>query len=156
MDWYDASGLEKDTAVVFKNAANLASSKIVGPFQLSWAMHAAGWMTPIPKSWQESLGGIYISGFSSGGILSRLSVGLSGFILSDIDSLINSDIGSVIQNKVLLDFTYPKNILYYKSVYDEDDVLKIYFLYNTDYKINYGQETLGRRMALLYLKVIPM
>ncbi|NQY86764.1 MAG: hypothetical protein HRT51_03285 [Colwellia sp.] len=132
MDWYDASGSETDTTVVFQDANNLSTSKIIGPFEFEGAMHAAGWITPIPLEWQQSLGGRYVSGFSAGAILSRLSVGPSAFVLTDVDSLINAKHGTVIKSGVLLDFNYPQNILYDKTVYGEGSINQDDILYNKD------------------------
>ncbi len=136
MDWYDASGLETDTTVVFQDADNLSTSEIIGPFQFEGAMHAAGWITPIPLEWQQSLGGRYISGFSSGAILSRLSVGPSAFILADENSLLNAKSGARIENKALLDFPYPQDILYDKKTYGDGIISQDDILYNKDLKNN--------------------
>ncbi len=118
INWYDASGKEIDTSVIFKNAENLVKSDLVGPFQLNGAAHAAGWLTPIPAYWRNKLGGSYLSGYSGGSVISRLSVGPSAFVLSPEQSMLNVGAGRAIQTEALLDFDL-KNILYDKSAYGE-------------------------------------
>jgi len=134
MDWYDTSAGKIDTTVIFQEFNNLSTSEITGPFQISGAMHAAGWITFIPKGIQASLGGRFISGFSSGGILSRLSVGPSAFIYKDESSILDTEAGAVIQNEALLDFNYPKKILYDKSIYGENNIIQDDILYNADFR----------------------
>ncbi len=133
MDWYDTTD-EKDTTVIFQDADNLASGEVTGPLQINGAMHAAGWITPIPKLSQDRLGGLYLSGFSSGAILSRLSVGPSAFIYKDAASILNAESGTTIENVGLLDFPYPGGELYNKSLYGENPISIDDILYNNDLK----------------------
>lgn len=126
INWYDANGTETDTSVFFKDASNLTSSVINGPYQLTGAAHAAGWLSAIPAEWQSILGGSHISGSQSGAsISSRLSLGPSAFAINPADSFFQQKSGAL-EGIQLLDFSL-NNILYDKSVYDEfvgrDDIL---------------------------------
>lgn len=106
INWYDAAGRETDTSVVFQNPKNLASSNIVGPFQLRGAAHAAGWLTPIPSEWKGMLDGDHIAGHSHGSIVSRLSVGPPAHVLN-VSDLTNGAAGAVATTAVL-DFSLSK------------------------------------------------
>ena len=142
INWYDASGKETDTSVVFQDAANLATTDIVGPFQLEGAAHVAGWLTPIPDEWQGALGGSFVGGLSTGSIISRLSVGPPAFVLTPEDKLLKDKVGTEIETKPLLDFSL-RNMLYDKSIYgdsysDPDDILYNRDLKNDLWTINSG------------------
>jgi len=129
INWYDTRGKEEDTTIVFKHANNLELSEITGPFQMEGAAHASAWLTKIPVFWQKILGGSYVSGFSGGSIISRLSVGPSAFILSPEESLLSLEEGSNIKTSALLDFDL-KNMLYDKAIYGEEYVSSKPILYN--------------------------
>lgn len=122
-NWYDANGNETDTTSIFKDAYNLSNSKIVGPFQITGAARAGGWLTPIPPEWQTELGGTYISGWSKGSIISRLSNGPSGYIIpgTSMNLLTTSMSGQPLSSREALNFPL-NNILYntsiYSSIYD--------------------------------------
>ena len=127
INWYDANGAETDTSVYFKDASNLGSSAINGPYQLVGAAHAAGWLSAIPEERRAILGGTHISGSQSGAsISSRLSIGPSAFVINPVDSFAKKSAGSLDSIK-LLDFSLA-NMLYDKSVYsefvDRDDILR--------------------------------
>ncbi len=116
VNWYDGSGKETDTSVVFQDANNLANSIVTGPYQLNGAAHAAGWLSEVPLEWQSVLGGTHISGGQSGtSINSRLSVGPSAFTINPADTYFKKESGEVDSTR-LLDFPL-KNLLYNKELY---------------------------------------
>lgn len=144
-NWYDANGTETDTSVVFQDPSNLDSSNIIGPFQMEGAAHAGGWLTKIPSQWQSILGGTYISGFSSGSINSRLSVGPSAFVQTPADNYLTATEGGPVETIKLLDFPL-ENLLFDKSIYGDnfsniteekllasgENLITDYVLYNTE------------------------
>lgn len=116
INWYDANASETDTSIVIKQANRLASSEIIGPYQIQGSAHASGWMTPIPDMWKSILGGSYIVGNQPyASILSRLSIGPSAFSFYPRSDMIYAASGKV-PTKALLDFPL-KHLLYDKSVY---------------------------------------
>ncbi|GEM_PF-1659555 len=130
INWYDASGTETDTTVVFDDPSDLAGSSIQGPFQVAGAAHAAGWISPIPQYWQQSLGGSHIFGNQSGAsIISRLSVGPAAFVISPSEQLLQNTTGAI-DTVALLDFPL-SDMLYDKSLYDENTPTDE-ILYNND------------------------
>tara|TARA_R110001606_G_scaffold176841_3_gene323367 strand:- start:6411 stop:8099 length:1689 start_codon:yes stop_codon:yes gene_type:complete len=127
IDWYDAGGSETDTTIYFKDAANLATSEINGPYQLTGAAHSAGWLSAIPSEWQKLLGGTFISGSQpSASIISRLSVGPSAFVIDPLPLFLEHSSGKL-KAEGLLDFPL-SNLLYDKSIYTgkiySDDILR--------------------------------
>lgn len=126
-NWYDAGGTETDTTMLFKDAANLGTSDIIGPFQLGGAAHAAGWISEIPEHWQAALGGTHLTGMSQGSIVSRLSVGPSAFIFNPNDELLSATEGSALTNKTAMDFSLKNMMVNYQQYpagsFGTDDVL---------------------------------
>ena len=103
--YYDASGKATHTTMVIKDAANLAKSEIAGYHAYSAKAHAAGWISPIPQIWQESLKGTYITGSSTGHpIVSRWSVGPSAFTFDPLNNDYGDAPPSAIALNKLLDF----------------------------------------------------
>ncbi|AGP90586.1 hypothetical protein [Alteromonas mediterranea] len=116
INWYDASGSETDTTIIFWNSKDLSNSKAYGPYQLQGAAHAAGWISEIPTELQSLLGGTHIAGsqpFAS--IISRLSVGPSAFSFDARENVIYAPSGKI-PTTSLLDFSL-KQILRDKSTY---------------------------------------
>lgn len=130
INWYDASGRETDTSIIFWNSKDLSSSKVFGPYQLEGAAHAAGWISEIPKELQSLLGGTHLAGsqpFAS--IISRLSVGPTAFSFDARKDVIYAPSGKI-PTTPLLDFSL-KQILRDKNTYPiVTDVNNI--LYNRD------------------------
>ncbi len=111
--YYDAGGKASHTTLVIKDAANLANSDIAGYHSYSAKAHASGWISPVPKIWQKSLGGTYITGSSAGKpIINRLSVGPSAFTFNPIVN----DYGAVPPSKIklnkLLDYSLARPLGY--------------------------------------------
>ncbi|MEJ2622613.1 MAG: hypothetical protein P8163_20910, partial [Candidatus Thiodiazotropha sp.] len=118
MNWYDASGRETDTTMIFKDASNLADSQLIGPFQMQGKAHAGGWISPIPAEWQAKLGGTHISGLSQGSIISRLSVGPSAFVWTPENELLSASEGGPLETITALDYSL-QHILHDTSLYDQ-------------------------------------
>ncbi|WP_428738227.1 hypothetical protein [Sulfurimonas sp.] len=119
-NWYDGAGSERDTTMIFKDASDLNNSELIGPFQMGGATHAAGWITPIPLYWQESLGGTHISGMSQGSINGRLSLGPSAFIWTPEDELTSATQGSAIETIKALDYPLG-HMLYDTEIFDANE-----------------------------------
>ncbi|WP_200238473.1 hypothetical protein [Lamprobacter modestohalophilus] len=80
-EYYDASGKNTNTTVVFDDAWDLQDSFQYGFFELKGRAHASGWMTPIPAEQVRDLGGEYVTGYASNiPINSRLSIGPTLFV----------------------------------------------------------------------------
>jgi hypothetical protein len=106
VEYYDAEADNTHTSVIISNSDNIKNSKIKGFFSLEGAAHAAGWISEIPKFWQQQLGGTHITGFASSvPINSRLSIGPAAFAFSPkkIDS--KSDRKIKIPTIPLMDFS---------------------------------------------------
>ena len=132
INWYDASGLEKDTSIMIWDASQLAKSAAYGPYQIQGAAHASGWISPIPEYLHDLLGGTYITGNQPyASISSRLSVGPSAFSYDPRKDIVYGPAGEVSTN-ALMDFPlkyYLKDDQLYSSTQDKDGVL-----YNKDGK----------------------
>jgi hypothetical protein len=67
-DYYDAPGDNTQRLLAMRNAGNLAVAPVDGYFEVEGGPgHTAGWMSPIPPSWEPLLGGGFLMGNSSGG-----------------------------------------------------------------------------------------
>ncbi len=117
-NWYDANGTETDTTSVIVDSNNLATSEIIGPFQLEGAARSAGWVTPVPLNWQSRLGGTHVSGWSQGSINSRLSNGPSAYFWNPHEDALNNSVPGPIAATVGLTFPLD-NILYDYGTYGD-------------------------------------
>ncbi|MCF7980459.1 MAG: hypothetical protein K9K86_00640 [Pseudomonadales bacterium] len=80
-EYYDASGKNANTTVVFDDAWDLQGSPRYGFFEINGRAHSSGWMTPIPPEKVSILGGEYVTGYASNiPINSRLSIGPTLFV----------------------------------------------------------------------------
>ncbi len=141
IDWYNGNGDENDTTMIFKDASDLNNSQLIGPFQLQGRAHAAGWTTPIPKVWQNRLGGTHVSGTSQGSINSRLSIGPSAFIWRPQEQLLNATQGGSITTTVALDYPLSDwHMLYDTSVYNPNEIGEHDFDNDFDYVLYNGDE----------------
>jgi hypothetical protein len=129
MNWYDASGTETDTTMIFKDASDLEMSELIGPFQLEGRAHAGGWISPVPAAWQADLGGTHISGMSQGSIISRLSVGPSAFVWSPENDLMSATEGGPLETITALDYSL-QHILHDTNQYDQESDGTDNILYN--------------------------
>ena len=103
--FYDAGGKGKHTTLILKNAADLAKSPVAGYHSYSYRAHASGWLSPVPKIWQQALGGTYITGSSTGKpIVSRLSLGPSAFTFDPLKTNWGDAKPSKIKLNRLLDY----------------------------------------------------
>ena len=85
--YYDASVSVDQSMLVVRNANDLNNSVVDGAFVVSGGPgHTAGWISPVPRSWQEALDGTHITGQSSGmPIIGRTSVGPAAFSFDPYD-----------------------------------------------------------------------
>lgn len=130
INWYDATGKEKDTSIMIWDSLNLANSQMYGPYQLDGSANAAGWISEVPEAMQRIVGGTHITGSQAfASINSRLSVGPSAFAFDARRGLVYAPSGPVPTIR-MLDFPL-KNFLHDKEKYahiaDRDAVL-----YNED------------------------
>ncbi|WP_340198576.1 hypothetical protein [Ascidiimonas sp. W6] len=92
--WYDASGRNRNTSLVVRDANNIGTSQIDGYYQMDGAAHAAGYLSPIPNEWHERFNAEYLTGWSSvNSIISRYSYGPSLFTF-DLNGLLNTSSNS--------------------------------------------------------------
>ncbi len=85
--WYDAPGDNTYTTLVVPDVDNLGAN-VGGFFRLDGAVHAGGYMSPIPAAYQEAFGAGYLTGWSSVySIVSRYSVGPSLWTFDSADLL---------------------------------------------------------------------
>ncbi len=85
--WYDAPADNTYTTLVVPDAGNLGAN-VGGFFRLDGAVHAGGYMSPIPAAYQETFGAGYLTGWSSVySIVSRYSVGPSLWTFEPADLL---------------------------------------------------------------------
>lgn len=126
-NWYDANGSETDTTSIIVDPNNLATSEIIGPFQLEGAARSAGWITPVPLNWQPRLGGTHVSGWSDGSINSRLSNGPSAYFWNPYEDALNKPVPGPISARVGLTFPLD-NILFDYGLYGD--------FYNGDFSEN--------------------
>ena len=106
-EYYDAPGDNSHTTLVIDDASSLATSAVRGYFQYQGnAGHTSGWISPIPSAWQDTLGGAYLTGHSSGiPIISRSSVGPSAFVMDPQPLLDSSQTSGTVAAQTLLDFS---------------------------------------------------
>lgn len=105
-EYYDAPGDNTLSMLVVRDATNLAKSAVGGYFEVQGRPgHTAGWMSPIPATWQPILGGAFLTGNSSGiPIISRTSVGPSAFVFNPLDIVGRQSVSTPVQTSALLDF----------------------------------------------------
>ncbi|MGA7304245.1 MAG: hypothetical protein WBW88_05200 [Rhodothermales bacterium] len=106
-EYYDAPGDNTQTTLVVDNPDSIASSSVGGFYTFEGgAGHTSEWISPIPPEWQDSLGGAYITGQSSGiPIISRTSVGPSAFAFNPAYLLDSTTVPTPIPTTKLLDFS---------------------------------------------------
>jgi hypothetical protein len=84
--YYDAAATNEHTTLVIRDPNDLASSTIDGYFELNGEAKTANYIAPIPRQWQEIMGGSYLAGGGLGiPINTRLSVGPSLFVFDPLD-----------------------------------------------------------------------
>jgi len=106
-EYYDAPADNTQSMLVFRDAADLAGSKVEGYFEVQGGPgHTAGWMSPVPDPWRAALGGDFLTGTSSGiPIISRASVGPSAFVFNPLDIVGKKSVATPIATTRLLDFS---------------------------------------------------
>jgi len=106
VEYYDADAKNRDTTFIVRDANDLKNSPVAGFFQLKGRAHAAGWISKIPKPWNERLSADYLTGSSSSvPINSRLSMGPSAFTFYPFGVLEPEIKGGLIITDALLDFS---------------------------------------------------
>ena len=102
-DRYDGEADNTHTTLVVENASNLANSAVNGFYELEGAVHAAGWMSPVPTEWRTLLGGSHIAGHAGKRAINRrYSIGPSAFVFNPAD--ISATSGNI-PTTALLDFS---------------------------------------------------
>ena len=106
-EYYDAAGDNSHATLVLRDANDLAGSEVDGFYEFTVDPgHVAGWISPVPAVWQESLGGTFITGMSSGiPIISRTSVGPSAFAFNPNDLLGQPEPDTAVSVVRLMDFS---------------------------------------------------
>ena len=105
-EYYDANASVTHTTMILENPGDLSITDVEGFFEFQGgAGHTAGWISPIPNVWQDTLEGSHITGFSSGiPIFSRCSVGPSAFSFEFNNIADSCDQSSIVTHQ-LLDFS---------------------------------------------------
>lgn len=106
-EYYDAPGDNSETTLIAENASELGTCAMDGFHTFEGgAGHTSGWISPIPREWQATLGGTHITGQSSGiPIISRTSVGPSAFAFNMETLVSGSTVPEPIPTTKLLDFS---------------------------------------------------
>ena len=106
VEFYDANTNATHTTAIIRDPNNLAKSKIDGFFELNGAAHSAGWISKLPKKWEDELQASYLMGFASNyPINSRSSIGPTAFVYY-IDNLAQTDLQSgIIPARPILDYS---------------------------------------------------
>jgi hypothetical protein len=106
-EYYDADGNVSHTTLSVSDPDDISGSTVEGYFSFAGgAGHTSGWISPIPPEWQDTLGGHYITGQSSGiPIISRTSVGPSAFAFDPSQIVDSTTVSNPIPTIRLLDFS---------------------------------------------------
>ncbi|MFT5356282.1 MAG: hypothetical protein ACI9KE_003505 [Polyangiales bacterium] len=119
--WYDAPGTAEDTTLVIEGGD--LDGTVRGFHQLRGRARAAGFMSPIPEDWQETLGGTELAGWASNySIISRYSVGPTLFAFNAA----LPEAGGPIDAQIHLDYPFGEraylsdNALEYQCTIDGD------------------------------------
>ena len=106
-EYYDAPADNTQTTLVVDDPDDVEGAVMGGFYTFEGgAGHTSGWISPIPPEWQDSLGGTYITGQSSGiPIISRTSVGPSAFAFNPADLLDSTTVPTPVPTTTLLDFS---------------------------------------------------
>jgi hypothetical protein len=125
IEYYDAAGDNTHTTFIIRDAYNLKESKIDGFFTMKGLAHVAGWMSKLPKKWQETFDATYLNGYASNyAINSRLSMGPTAFV-SNIDIFAGIDeAGGLIPTKTLMNFSVNRPMI--DDLYNKTGTNKIW------------------------------
>jgi len=125
LEFYDAPADNTHTTFIVRDAYNLASAKVDGFFTLKGRAHSAGWMSKLPKKWQEIFSATYLNGYAPNhAINSRLSMGPSAFVSNlDIFAGVDEPRGLIPTTK-LMDFSVKHPI--HKDVYNKSGNNKVW------------------------------
>lgn len=101
--YYDAAADNRNTTVIFDDQSALSTSNVSPFLNVDGAYRAAGWVSPIPIAWQDSLGGDLIFGNASNlPINSRGSIGPSAFVVESGNIKLS---GGNVSSKSVLEFS---------------------------------------------------
>jgi hypothetical protein len=110
-NYYDAPADNVQTTMVMRNAYDLANSAVQGFWGFDARAHAARWLSPVPREWQDLVGGSYIAGASTGDpIAGRWPIGPSAFAFDPADIIGNNSVPNPIQTVTLLDYDLKNGI----------------------------------------------
>lgn len=110
MDPRNVNGNNPYNSVVIANANDLANSQLHGPYQIAGALHASGWVSAIPKEWQQQLGGTHLSGASASTFIWHESQGPTANVFNPTGSMLEGQVTTSVASTSVLQFTY-KNVL---------------------------------------------
>lgn len=103
--WYDAAGTARDTTLVL--AADDLDGPVSGYFEMGGAVHAGGYMSPVPSGWRALLDGPVLTGWASNtSIISRHSIGPSLFTFDPADIGADAVAAPDIATRVHMNFPY--------------------------------------------------
>lgn len=104
-EYYDADVDNRQTTVIFDDAWDLDAGQR-GYFRLQGAVHAAGWMSPLPEDLQSAFGAPYLAGFASNlPIDGRSSMGPSLFLWDPAAPMNSSRAHGDVPSTALLDYS---------------------------------------------------
>jgi hypothetical protein len=106
VEYYDANTNNSNTTLIIREPTNMAKSKIDGYFDLKGAAHSAGWISKLPKKWEDKLQASYLMGFASNyPINSRSSIGPTAFVYY-LDNFAQTDLNSgFVPARPILDYS---------------------------------------------------
>lgn len=104
VSWYDNSGLPQNY-MVYRNAANLASSAQAGMFRVTGGRHNAGWTVPIPTEFQSAFGATHLQGHGGNvSILFTTTAGISIYAVNADDIIAATTQNQIVSATPLVDY----------------------------------------------------
>ena len=105
-EYYSADAGEQPTMFGLQSPSDLENSETDGAYEVKGWDRSSGWISKIPREWQDALGGKWITGHSSGiPIIGRTSVGPSAFVFDPYEIINDSTVQEPISTTEVLGFS---------------------------------------------------
>jgi hypothetical protein len=119
--FYDQSPFLQTPTLILDDATNIKGSTTKGYITAQNGVRATGWISPIPKDLQTTLGGTHMGGFTSStnrAIIYNASVGPAAYAYNPVDAINNSSLIKTISTTELLNYTLDNGLVPMDDLYN--------------------------------------